>query len=207
MKRINACLSEVAEILWHGDDPEADLVCLGWVMTPLGDAPRFPGHRPAAVLFVEPESPVGRALAASFGGSALVALPMEPLAEPMAALAACFRADGGEAELARLGQQILDMLAGAAEAPAADPRVTAMLAYAEERFGGVATLPEAGARGLPVAQPRAPFVRRADRAAVQDLRAVAPDQPGGRALCRGGVADRGGARSRLCELGPLSAGL
>ena len=35
MKRINACLAEVAEILWQAEDPEADLVCLSWVFAPL----------------------------------------------------------------------------------------------------------------------------------------------------------------------------
>ena len=33
---INARLREIAEILWAGDDPAADPVCLAWVMTPLG---------------------------------------------------------------------------------------------------------------------------------------------------------------------------
>lgn len=35
LARINACLLEVAEILWHSNDPAADLVCLGWVMAPV----------------------------------------------------------------------------------------------------------------------------------------------------------------------------
>ena len=35
MKRINACLAEVAEILWQAEDPDADLVCLSWVLAPL----------------------------------------------------------------------------------------------------------------------------------------------------------------------------
>jgi hypothetical protein len=33
---INARLQDVAEILWASNDPEADPVCLAWVMTPLG---------------------------------------------------------------------------------------------------------------------------------------------------------------------------
>jgi DNA-binding transcriptional ArsR family regulator len=32
---INARLAEIAEILWASDEPEADPVCLAWVMTPL----------------------------------------------------------------------------------------------------------------------------------------------------------------------------
>ena len=36
---INLRLQEIAEILWAADDPEADPVCLAWVMTPLGGPP------------------------------------------------------------------------------------------------------------------------------------------------------------------------
>jgi len=39
LARINACLSEIAEILWESEDPDAELLCLGWVLTPL-PAPR-----------------------------------------------------------------------------------------------------------------------------------------------------------------------
>lgn len=35
LARINACLLEVAEILWQSDDEAADLVTLGWVMAPV----------------------------------------------------------------------------------------------------------------------------------------------------------------------------
>ena len=35
MTRINACLAEVAEILWEAGDPDAELVCLSWVLAPL----------------------------------------------------------------------------------------------------------------------------------------------------------------------------
>ena len=43
LSRINACLQEIAEILWASDDPEAELVCLGWVLTPLPSQRRRPG--------------------------------------------------------------------------------------------------------------------------------------------------------------------
>lgn len=33
--RINACLAEVAEILWEAEDPGADLICLSWVLAPV----------------------------------------------------------------------------------------------------------------------------------------------------------------------------
>jgi DNA-binding transcriptional ArsR family regulator len=35
LARLNACLVEIAEILWKADDPEAPLIGLGWVMAPL----------------------------------------------------------------------------------------------------------------------------------------------------------------------------
>lgn len=40
LARLNACLVEIAEILWKSDDPAAPLLGLGWVMAPLeGDDP------------------------------------------------------------------------------------------------------------------------------------------------------------------------
>jgi len=33
---INAKLGEIAELLWAADDPDAQLLCLAWTMTPLG---------------------------------------------------------------------------------------------------------------------------------------------------------------------------
>ncbi len=39
LERINACLHEIAELLWENQDPDAELLCLGWVMAPL-PAPR-----------------------------------------------------------------------------------------------------------------------------------------------------------------------
>ena len=38
LARINACLKEVAEILWDQGDEDAPIVCLEWVMTPLDGA-------------------------------------------------------------------------------------------------------------------------------------------------------------------------
>lgn len=98
----------------------------------------------AAFLFVEPESPAGRALTTAWlGESALRALPPPLLAGPMAALTACFRAGGDNAELARIGQEIVAALAGPVAAPTADPRVAAMLAYAAAGIDGPLSLPEA----------------------------------------------------------------
>jgi len=127
----------------------------------------FRAHGMVAFLFVAPESPAGRALAArAFGGKALAALPLSPLAEPVAALAAWFRADGSEAEMIGHGQRLLDAIAGHAESPAADKRVAAMLTYVAARIDGPISLPGAAsaaclspsrARHLFAAQTGLPF--------------------------------------------------
>jgi len=96
----------------------------------------------AAFLFVEPESPAGRALAAGFTG-ALNPLGTPALSGHMAALAAGFRASCDEAALIGLGQTIIDDLAGSHAAPAPDPRVAAMLAYAEAGLDTALSLPGA----------------------------------------------------------------
>jgi AraC-like DNA-binding protein len=127
----------------------------------------FQARGMVAFLFVAPESPAGRALAAAtFRGAALAALPLAPLAEPLAALAAWFRADGSEAEMIALGQRLLDAIAGHAKIPPADQRVEAMLAYVAGSLDGPITLPEAAsaaclspsrARHLFAAQTGLPF--------------------------------------------------
>ena len=120
----------------------------------------------AAFLFVEPESPAGRTLATVFRDAALAALPMTPLAGPMAALTAWFRRDGEEAEMIRLGQALVSALAESESAPPADDRVAAMLAYVADGMNGPLTLPEAAsaaclspsrARHLFAAQTGLPF--------------------------------------------------
>lgn len=104
----------------------------------------FRAHGMVAFLFVAPESPAGRALAAAtFRDTALAALPLAPLAEPMAALAAWFRADGSEAELIGLGKALVGALAEPAAAPPADERVAAMLAYVADGIDGALSLPAA----------------------------------------------------------------
>ena len=127
----------------------------------------FQAHGMAAFLFVAPESPAGRALAATaLRDTALAALPLPPLAAPMAALAAWFRAGGSEAEMVRLGQALVAALAEPEAAPAADKRVAAMLAYVADGIDGALSLPEAAsaaclspsrARHLFAAQTGLPF--------------------------------------------------
>jgi AraC-like DNA-binding protein len=127
----------------------------------------FQAHGMVAFLFVAPESPAGRALAATaFRDAALAALPLPPLAEPMAALAAWFRADGSEAEMVRLGQALVAALVEPEEIAVPDKRVAAMLAYVAEGIDGALSLPEAAsaaclspsrARHLFAAQTGLPF--------------------------------------------------
>lgn len=120
----------------------------------------------AAFLFVEPESPAGRALAKGFQGAALNALPGPALSERMAALAAAFRAGCAEPELIRHGQDLVNGLAGEVAGPAPDPRVAAMLAYARGGLDTALSLPGAAstaclspsrARHLFAAQTGLPF--------------------------------------------------
>ena len=60
---------------------------------------------------------------------------------------------------------------------------------------------------LSLAEPPAPFVRRADRPRVQDLSALAAAGPRRDALCRGRVADRGGACGGLFRFGAFQPDL
>jgi len=38
LARINACLTEITEVMWEANDPNADLIALGCVMAPVGKA-------------------------------------------------------------------------------------------------------------------------------------------------------------------------
>lgn len=127
----------------------------------------FQARGMAAFLFIAPESRAGRALAASaFGDGELGALPAAALAPQLAGLASSFRAGGSDAELARHGEAIMAALAAPEAAPATDPRVERMIAYAAENLGAPLTLPGAAraaclspdrARHLFVAQTGLPF--------------------------------------------------
>ena len=83
-----------------------------------------------AILFIEPESPAGRAVMAAF----FPAGPLHPLSEPLAGrLERQLSALAGTpapttTELASLGQAMVDQLAGAARPDQIDPRVAKVLA-------------------------------------------------------------------------------
>ncbi len=87
-------------------------------------------------MFIEPESPAGRAISSALLGEAPVAgAPLALLDDGPARISAAFsdplRDDG---RLREIGQMLIRRLAGEAEAPAPDPRVQATIAWAAQRL-------------------------------------------------------------------------
>ncbi|MCI3135225.1 helix-turn-helix transcriptional regulator [Phenylobacterium aquaticum] len=96
------------------------------------DAPhQFDAEGAYAILFVEPESPAGRAIiAATFSGGDLRPLPastFSPLAGELAALART--PAPGEAELTEIGRALVQALAGDRPPAAVDARVRKVIAW------------------------------------------------------------------------------
>lgn len=89
-----------------------------------------------ALLFIEPESPAGRAVTGAFLGDA----PAAPLAEPWlgafpARIADAF-ADGArdDRRLREIGQNLIERLGGIADPPRVDPRVKQAIDWAVEHL-------------------------------------------------------------------------
>jgi AraC-like DNA-binding protein len=100
-----------------------------------------------AMIFVEPETRVGRALLARFG--ALPVTPLEPtLTEAMVtALRAGFDAEASDAALIDHARQALSLLADPAQsAGAVDPRIEHVIAWMRERLHTPTSLGEAAAQ-------------------------------------------------------------
>lgn len=120
----------------------------GPVVAIASDAPHtFRAHGAVAFLFVDPESAAGCALTAQLFADRTAA--NFDSAEALAALDAlkqCFSAGAGEAELLRLGREIVPTLpAAAVDAALPDPRVVRMMAFAAQNLEDKVTLPSAAA--------------------------------------------------------------
>lgn len=99
-----------------------------------------------AHLFVEPESPAGRALASQlFGRSALASLDTALAKAALQDLRECFGQGAGTDQLKALGARIVADLAAVASAPPVDRRVLAMIDHAANGLDGPPTLTSAAA--------------------------------------------------------------
>ncbi|HVZ28099.1 MAG TPA: AraC family transcriptional regulator [Rhizomicrobium sp.] len=116
-----------------------------------------------ALLFVEPESEAGRAIAASlFARDDLVAVSQSRLADLTAELLAQYRrARIDEAALEKLGRQMILRLAGVAPAAPPDPRIRKIMAYAAARLDETISLGAAAkSAGLSPGRARHLFVEQ-----------------------------------------------
>lgn len=116
-----------------------------------------------ALLFVEPESEPGRAIAQSlFARQNLVPVP-RPLVADIAAdlLAQYCRPRPDEAPLEKLGRKLVERLAGLAQAAPPDPRVRKIMSYAAARLDNAITLGAAAkTAGLSPSRARHLFVEQ-----------------------------------------------
>lgn len=95
-----------------------------------------------ALLFIEPESRPGRAIAGQlFAGTALAAIPLTLLGDFRERIAAAFRAPGrNDAAFVDLGQALISLIAGSARADVPDLRVRKVIAWAAGQLDGPVSL-------------------------------------------------------------------
>ncbi|MFN0045529.1 MAG: AraC family transcriptional regulator [Sphingorhabdus sp.] len=97
-----------------------------------------------ALLFVAPESSVGRALGKTlFAHRRWANVTSGPFASSLEDLRRCFRSGFAEEELLCLGQQIMEALPKADGTALPDQRALAMIAYARKNLENTVTLPSA----------------------------------------------------------------
>jgi AraC-like DNA-binding protein len=98
-----------------------------------------------AILFIEPESRQGRAIAAQlFRGPALAAVPETMLGDFRARIAAAFTGSGrDDAAFIALGQGLIAHMAGGARGDVPDLRVRKVIAWAGSRLDGPVSLSDA----------------------------------------------------------------
>jgi AraC-like DNA-binding protein len=95
----------------------------------------------AAFLFIEPESPAGRAIAQRlFANSCLVEIELSSLTSCIAALRGCFEADGAASDLVAIGRDILANVAAEQRMPLPDRRVRAMIDFVQANLDGTLSL-------------------------------------------------------------------
>jgi AraC-like DNA-binding protein len=101
---------------------------------------------PSVVIFVEPESPQGRALAESYPGAGISALREELFDTSVPALFATWRAQGNCDATATAAQAVIDGIAQASRtAPVPDERILRAVAYIRSHLDGPLTLEEVAA--------------------------------------------------------------
>jgi AraC-like DNA-binding protein len=99
-----------------------------------------------AVLFVEPETREGRAIAERYLRDAIVAVPVEGIAEARDALFAAWRAHGSAPPVAEAAREVVRALTGGVEPRVvSDPRILRAVAYVNARLDGPLTLEEVAA--------------------------------------------------------------
>jgi len=125
-----------------------DRVHHGPALAVASDAPhRLGGHGLIVLVFVEPESPIGRALSLSFASEPIVALDAERLEPAMAPLRATFDEKLDRAALLAAGHAALQALAPPPAAAPIDPRVRRIIDHAIANLERPLTLVD-GAHGV-----------------------------------------------------------
>ena len=100
----------------------------------------------SAVLFLEPETREGRALAERWLRGGITALPAAALADVAAPLFAAWRDDGRDAAVAAAAQRVVRTLTGGVEpSVVADPRILRATAYVRAHLDRPLTLEEVAA--------------------------------------------------------------